>query len=183
MNAFLVALWTWQISLLDTFIYGTSQSTFKIWKRFLSLSEQILLNKLIVFQWEFCGEVCGGEVCFRYKKHPMAVLASFFMKREKVVEGTVCQNAYSFHIELTELCTHSVLSTGTQDCRLPYTWRKNLSICTGISYNTSLNPIVQFCITLYSIIFPSCLANEIYFSRLCTSKTYPNLLKTVQTKK
>lgn len=124
-----------------------------------------------------------GEVCFRYKKHPMAVLASFFMKREKVVEGTVCQNAYSFHIELTELCTHSVLSTGTQDCRLPYTWRKNLSICTGISYNTSLNPIVQFCITLYSIIFPSCLANEIYFSRLCTSKTYPNLLKTVQTKK
>lgn len=61
-----------------------------------------------------------GEVCFRYKKHPMAVLVSFFMKREKVVEETVCQtqNAYSFHMELTELCTHSVLSTGTQDSRL-----------------------------------------------------------------
>lgn len=56
---------------------------------------------------------------------------------------------------------------------LPYTWCKNLSIWTGISYNTSLNPIVQFCITLYCITFPSCLANEIYFSLLCTSKTYP----------
>lgn len=103
----------------------------------------------------------------------------FHEKREICRRNSLLSKCTQFSSYRADWTLYSfVLSTGTQDSRfldwlLPYTWCKNLCIWTGISYNTSLNPIVQFCITLYCITFPSCLANEIYFSLLCTSKTYP----------